>query len=200
MTKQQKRGCVFVFLGVALILLSLGLHLTQKKQDQYAGANAQALLLQLESHQLPVTLPEETPSQPAVSGDPAPMPVKEYLGYAIIGIIRVPSLGVELPILENWDYELLNVAPCRYSGSLAEEDLILMGHNYESHFRPLHHVELGATVEFEDVSGVIHSYTVAEVTTLYKNDGELLPSAYPLTLFTCTPGGQWRVVVRCAAS
>ena len=83
MTKQQKRGCVFVFLGVALILLSLGLHLTQKKQDQYAGANAQALLLQLESHQLPVTLPEETPSQPAVSGDPAPMPVRRNNGKEV---------------------------------------------------------------------------------------------------------------------
>lgn len=28
-------------------------------------------------------------------------------------------------------------------------------------------------------------------------EGELLPSSYPLTLFTCTAGGQNRIVVRC---
>lgn len=198
MTKRQKRGCGLVILGMILILLSLFLHMTQEKQDQIAGENARTLLQHLELNRISVALPEETESvEPTV---PAVMAEKEYLGYAMIGTLRVPSVGIELPILSSWSYELLNVAPCRYSGSIPEENMILMGHNYKSHFTPLHDIAEGAAVEFEDVNGIVYRYTVEGIETLHKNDGELLPSEYPLTLFTCTRGGQNRVVLRCQSN
>lgn len=198
MTKRQKRGCGLVILGVILVLLSLLLHLTQEKQDQIAGENARTLLQQLELNRISMALPQgnELP-EPTV---PSVMAEKEYLGYAMIGTLRVPSVGIELPILSSWNYELLNVAPCRYSGSISEENMILMGHNYKSHFTPLHDVTAGAAVEFEDVNGIVYHYTVEEIEMLHKNDGELLPSEYSLTLFTCTRGGQNRVVIRCQSN
>lgn len=76
--------------------------------------------------------------------------------------------------------------------------MIIMGHNYKTHFRPLHELQEGAPVEFEDVNGVVYRYTVEEILTLHKSEGELLPSDSPLTLFTCTPGGQNRILIRCA--
>lgn len=198
----KKRGCVWIILGIILVVISLGMHLAQQKADQIAGENARILLRQLELSQLPVEAfdpaPEDTPEKPLPEpAAPGPMPEKEYLGYAMIGTVRVPSVGIELPVLSNWSYTLLNVAPCRYSGSVMGEDMILMGHNYKSHFTPLHNVAVGDTVEFEDVNGVVYRYVVAEILSLHKNEGELLPSDYPLTLFTCTPGGQRRWVVRC---
>lgn len=75
--------------------------------------------------------------------------------------------------------------------------MILMGHNYQSHFTPLHDIAVGAEVEFEDVEGIVYRYTVAKIEYLYKNEGEQLPSEYPLTLFTCTADGQNRIIVRC---
>lgn len=198
----KKRGCILIFLGIALIAVSLGLHLAQENSDQIAGENSRILLDQLQLSNAPVAVPgaipemtpEESLFEPAATYS---MPEKGYLGYSMIGTLRVPSVEVELPVLSTWSYDLLKVAPCRYSGSVAGEDMILMGHNYKSHFRPLHNVEVGDTVEFEDVHGVVYRYVVAQIMTLHKNEGELLPSDYPLTLFTCTPGGQKRIVVRC---
>ena len=199
MTKRQKRGCVLVFVGIFLILASLLLHITQEKQDQIAGKNAHILLQQLKLNQVSFTQSTHKEVLPEIPVSSV-MPEKEYLGYAMIGTLRVPSVGIELPVLSNWSYELLNVAPCRYSGSIPEENMILMGHNYKSHFTPLHDVTEGAAVEFENVDGTVYHYTVDKIEILHKNDGELLPSAYPLTLFTCTPGGQNRVVIRCLNS
>ena len=194
------------FLGIALIAISLGLHLAQENSDQIAGENSRILLRQLQLSNAPVAVPDRIPEATPTPEEPlsepvAPhsMPEKEYLGYSMIGTLRVPSVKVELPVLSTWSYDLLKVAPCRYSGSVAGEDMILMGHNYKSHFKPLHKVEVGDTVEFEDVNGVVYRYVVAQITTLHKNEGELLPADYPLTLFTCTPGGQKRIIIRCCA-
>lgn len=200
----KKRGCILIFLGIALVVISLGLHLAQEKSDQIAGENSRILLRQLQLSNAPVAVPDRIPEATPTHEEPlsepvAPhsMPEKEYLGYSMIGTLRVSSVGVELPVLSTWSYELLKVAPCRYTGSVAGEDMILMGHNYKSHFKPLHKVKVGDTVEFEDVNGVVYHYVVAQIMTLHKNEGELLPSDYPLTLFTCTPGGQRRRIIRC---
>lgn len=196
MTRRQKRGCALVAAGLCMVLAAAGLHLVQEQEDAMAGESSQVLLQQLELSRTAVPgLTSSTPEEPQIEPD---MPQKQYLDYSMIGTIRVPSVGIELPILSTWSYDLLKVAPCRYSGTLKGGDLILMGHNYKSHFTPLHAVAMGDTVEFEDVNGAVYRFTVAEITILYKNDGEKLPSEYPLTLFTCSAGGQNRIVIRCA--
>lgn len=192
MNKRQKRGCVLVALGLCMVLAAMGLHMAQEKQDALAGENAQILLQQLQLSRSAISTGADTDTVKSTS-----MPEKDYLGYSMIGTLRVPSVGIELPVLSSWSMELLNVAPCRYSGSIPTEDMILMGHNYRSHFTPLHQVALGAEVEFEDVNGVSYAYTVAEIVILHENQGEQLPSDYPLTLFTCTAGGDNRIVLRC---
>lgn len=209
MSNRQKRGCILVLVGLCMVLAAMGLHMAQQKQDDLAGENARVLLQQLELSRTPV--PEIAPEPTEVENDPAQslpvqtapvdptMPEKEYLDYSMIGTLRIEQLGMLLPILSHWDYDLLNVAPCRYSGSIPTEDMILMGHNYKSHFTPLHKITLGTQVEFEDVNGVIYRYEVAQIVHLHKSELEQLPSEYPLTLFTCTPGGQNRIIVRCAA-
>ena len=185
-----------------MVFAAMGIHLAQEKQDALAGEMAQVLLQHLQLNKISVDVPLEIENeipQETVTDIPkiTEMPEKDYLGYSMIGTLRVPSVGIELPILSTWSYEQLDVAPCRYTGSIPEENMILMGHNYKSHFTPLHDVEVGAEISFEDVNGIVYRYAVAEIIHLHKTDGELLPSSYPLTLFTCTPGGQNRVIVRC---
>ena len=202
MNKRQKRGCILVLIGLVMVFAAMVIHLTQEKQDTLAGETAQVLLQQLQLNKVSVDVPmdvENQIEQEMVEDAPelTDMPGKDYLGYSMIGSLRVPSVGIELPILSSWSYELLNVAPCRYTGSIPEGNMILMGHNYKSHFTPLRDVVVGAEIEFEDVDGIVYRYAVAEIVQLHKTEGELLPSSYPLTLFTCTPGGQNRAVVRC---
>jgi len=197
MNNRQKRGIIMTILGLAMVLASMGMHLTRERQDVLAGESTQILLQQMElnktvSAALPdLTVPNENTSVSAV------MPEKEYLGYSIIGTLRISSVGIELPIMSSWSYELLEVAPCRYSGSVLTENMILMGHNYTSHFMPLHDVKIGALVEFEDVNGVVYRYKVSKLESLHRSNIDKLEDDFPLTLFTCTLGGINRVVIRC---
>jgi sortase A len=199
MTARQKRGCALIAAGLVLVLCAVGMQLMEQKQDELAGENAKILLRQLQLDRVTVDLKDDPlQEQEQVStADPTDMPVKQYLGYDLIGTIRLPALGIELPVLNTWSDALLNVAPCRYAGSLTKENMILMGHNYKNHFYPMLRAQIGMEVEFEDVYGQIYHYRIAEIVTLRASDGELLASDYPLTLFTCTVGGQNRFVVRC---
>lgn len=207
MSNRKKNGLLLLLLGIFLLASAGFLHVTQLRQDQLAGENARLLLKQLELSRPQVQLPQSTGPTLEPSLDPLPelikpqtpqpMAEKEYLGYSMIGTVSVPELDLRLPVLSSWSYELLNVAPCRYSGSLPEENLIILGHNYRSHFTPLHRAKVGMTVEFEDVNGQVTTFTVAEITLLAKTDGHRLPSDYPLTLFTCSADGQERLILRC---
>lgn len=192
MNKRQKRGCILAAVGLCMVLLAAAMQFMQENRDRLAGENAQILLRELTLSRTVLSAPD-TQTQ-------TDMPEKEYLGYAMIGCLRIGSVGLELPVLSQWSYELLDVAPCRYSGSIAGGDLILLGHNYQSHFAPQMEVCEGDSVEFEDVNGVCCRYTVAAVEILRGWEGEKLPSGYPLSIFTCTPGGQSRLVLRCEAA
>jgi len=203
MTKRQIRGCALVLVGLAMVFGAMFLHLAAEQQDAIAGEISQILLRQLKLNRITVdTIPEPTIPGEILPEEPenlnTTMPEKDFLGYSMIGTLRIPSVNLELPILSSWSYPLLKVAPCRYSGSIPGKDMILMGHNYKSHFTPLHSVSAGAEVEFENVEGIIYRYTVEEILYLHRSEGELLPSEYPLTLFTCTPGGVNRIVLRCS--
>ena len=195
MNKHRKRACVLLLAGFVLICTALCIHLVQQKQDQMAGKTAALLLEQLELSRLPAVDEEITESE---KRDPQ-LPPRQYMGYPLIGSICVPSVDIRLPVLDAWDEAMLKVAPCRYRGSISNGDLIIMGHNYKSHFTPLRSVQLGAQVEFTNTDGKVFRYRVAAIETLHRDEGQRLDSTYPLTIFTCTPGGIYRFVVRCEA-
>ena len=200
MNKRRMRGSLLVLAGLIMILAAMALQIIEEKRDALAGENARILLRQLALERTSIEDgPEETtPAQ--TNGTDFSMAVKSYLGYSMIGTLRISSVGIELPVLSAWSYELLDVAPCRDSGSAAGGDLIIMGHNYKSHFTPLHDIAVGAEVEFEDVHGSEYRYIVERIEYLHRGEGEQLPSDYELTLFTCTSGGAKRIVVRCRQS
>lgn len=194
MNKHRKRACVLLLAGLLFLCAALGIHLVQQKQDQLAGETATLLLQQLELNRVPAAVEETEDTQ-----SDALLPERQYMGYPLIGSLSIPSVAIRLPVLNDWDEAMLKVAPCRYRGSISGENLIIMGHNYKSHFTPLRSVQIGAEVEFTNVDGKVFRYRVAEIETLHRNAGEQLDSDYPLTIFTCTPGGIYRFVVRCEA-
>lgn len=184
-------------LGLMLLCAAAGIYLMHQRQDRLAGQNARLLLAEL--HQ-GITLNEDFLNfAPEITWDEEDEPVRlTYSGYGLLGSIAVESCGIELPVLIQWDDAMLKTAPCRYSGSVAGGDLIIMGHNYKSHFTPLNRAAVGDGVTFTDAAGQAHGYTVTKIETLHKSQLEdLTGTDYPLTLFTCTYGGQNRLVLRC---
>lgn len=118
---------------------------------------------------------------------------QEYIGYLFI-----PALGLELPIMYDWSYPQLRIAPCRFTGTLKENNLVLMAHNYGRLFGRLRTLSVGESIYFCDVHGVKIQYEVAEVDILsFKAVEEMTSGDFDLTLFTCTYGNRSRVTVRC---
>lgn len=126
------------------------------------------------------------------------MPVKQIDGWGYIGILTIPSCDLELPILAEWSYPGLKIAPCRYDGSAYSGNLVIAGHNYRSHFGALNRLAEGDAVIFTDVDGNKFSYEVVVRETLAPTAVEDMKSGdWDLTLFTCTLGGRSRMTIRC---
>jgi len=134
----------------------------------------------------------------AATPEPTAEPYFEIDGNQYIGLIAIPALNVKLPVLSTWSNPNMKLAPCRYTGTLADDNLVILAHDYDRFFGRLQTLSAGTPVIFTDANGAAHNYTIAEIVTLSPTSiDEMVHSDYPLTLFTCTYGGQMRVTVRC---
>lgn len=201
--------------GAALILSALVLLLYNRYADARAGREAETLLASVEAAissqaaaEQEKTRPrgqetrptgEETGTEPTAAEalDPE-MPVAMLEGYGYVGYVEIPALGLKLPVMSDWDYTRLEIAPCRQFGSSRRDDLVIAAHNFESHFGRLKELSLGNTVTFTDMAGIVNTYRAEMIETLSPKDVEAVQnSGYDLVLYTCTRDGQSRVAVFC---
>lgn len=151
----------------------------------------------------PTTTPTITPRPTSTLPDYVKYPDMEIpevvIGkYAYIGKLSIPSIGISLPVMSDWSYVKLNVAPCRYSGTPYRDNFIIMGHNYATHFANLKNLVPGDRVSFTDMTGNVFEYVVDVVEKIdSENASGMMSSGYPLSLFTCNLYSTARVTVRC---
>ena len=121
-----------------------------------------------------------------------------YENYAFIGYISIPELELKLPVMSDWNYDKLNISPCRYSGSVLTGDLVIAAHNYRSHFGNIHLLEQGDEVVNTDTTGKSYKYEVILTDRLNPVEiNKMTSGECDLTLFTCTWTGTERVRVLC---
>lgn len=126
------------------------------------------------------------------------MPVKTIDGYDYIGVLWVEKEDLSIPILSTWDYKRLKINPCRYAGSVYENNLVLAAHNYATHFGWLYTAAIGDEVTFTDMDGNVFRYRVAEIEQLRPSERErMIESEWPLTCYTCSIGNRTRLAIRC---
>ncbi len=126
------------------------------------------------------------------------MPAIEIDGSNYIGFLEIPRLSLRLPVIEEWSYPKLKIAPCRYSGTVYAGNMIIAAHNYAKHFGKIKSLEIGDEVIFTDISGNIFLYNVWETDVLKNQETDEMRSGnWDLTLFTCTMDGRKRITVRC---
>ena len=204
---RRTAGVVCMVLGGALLLGAAGLLSENRREESRAGEESAQVMVRLRQEMEQAALPEETRTEPEQSPgaeetplpDPAgrEMPMLEIDGQTYIGYLELPTLGLSLPVMSEWSYPKLRVAPCRYWGSAYDDSLVILAHNYDRHFGRLQELAIGDPVQFIDADGVIYQYTVEKQEILEKPDVEkMVDSGYDLTLFTCTYGGRHRVTVR----
>lgn len=203
-------GAVCLFLGAVLIFGALTLFVHNQHEEAVAESRSEDLMPVLMEA---IEEKEKSPTEPPTYEQPVGTPV-EYLdpdalimteveidGDKYIGYLSIPSLELELPVMSGWDYRKLNVAPCRYNGSVRGEDLVIMAHNYDRHFGRLAELTEDDPVIFTDMDGIVTTYEVVgqDILSPYALE-EMTSGDFDLTLFTCTYGGQSRVTVYCDRS
>ena len=206
-----------VLLGTLMIAAAGMLCLYNIQQNNDAEAYSEAILEALKSR-IPEPPPESVPEPAETAPDPAKedlfayyednadAPVESETAEIVIGnaaycgYLTLPSLRLELPVMSRWSYPNLKLAPCRYSGSAQTNDLIIMAHNYSSHFGRIGELTTGSQFSFTDTNGIAHPYTVSFIEVIEGQDVEQMFSGqsvdWDLTLSTCTLSGQSRVTIR----
>ena len=204
----SKRGKLCTALGLLLLLAALGLTAYNLWRDAMASTSVDFVLEHLtpalSSRQAALpALPsgedlEEAFIPDYVLNPEMAMPEENIDGRSYIGVLDIPALELSLPIISEWSYDALQIAPCRYSGSAYLDNLVIAGHNYRSHFASLPQLQPGDTVTFTDMDGNVFSYEVSSLETLSPYAvSDMTSGDWALTLFTCTVGGQSRLAIRC---
>ena len=200
--QKRRLGTILILLGALLLAGALGL-LGYNQWDNGRAQKAAAQVLD----QLETTLDEQEnhlqlllPTQ--VDDTAREMTVTAIDGWDYIGYLSIPSIGLALPVMSEWSYPGLKIAPGRYAGSVFTDDLVICGHNYARHFSPVKRLAVGTMVQFVDMDGREWDYTVSKVEILQPTQieemvGKADGDDWDLTLFTCTTGGSARCAVRC---
>ena len=207
--KRKLFGTVCAALGILLVTASLAAIGYILWNEELSGLHAQQAMEQLlqqvpeetvpatpDSADTPVMRPESTQS-PA---DPAFRPMPEVMidGVPYVGYLSIPALNLELPVIGQSNEANLEIAPCRFYGTVYNKNFVIGGHRYRRHFRKLSTLGYGERLSFTDMEGNVYTYEVVEYEVLEPNQAEYLCSGdWDLSLFTCTPGGLTRVVLRC---
>lgn len=209
----KKLGLVLVLAGALLIGGALALYGANRVEDEKAGAaavetaavlqqqieQAQTQHMQTKVQEQPEDIsPEPSMDAPVEDAETEPAPVVMVGDYEYLGVLSLPSLGLELPVMADWDYDRLKLAPCRQFGSAEGDNLVIAGHNYIGHFANLGMMKAGDSVTFTTMDGAANTYVVAKTDIISPEDTEKVSeSGYALTLYTCTYGRQNRVTVYC---
>lgn len=183
-------GIIFVILGLVLICSALSLLFYNNYQEEQFCKETENVLDSLESSESNI---EEVNGPNEITVD--------VNGYDYIGLIEIPKIEIKLPVLSEWDYERLKIAPCRQFGSISTDDIVIAAHNYKKHFGNLSSLSAGDKIIFTDAGKNEHLYHVERMQVLEATDVEKVQnSGYDLVLYTCTYDGKTRVVLFCDKS
>lgn len=131
-------------------------------------------------------------------------------GYKVIGIIKIPTIDLEYPILEmnvsnpEEAKEPMRLAIIKYWGGEVNEygNLSLAGHNNYNGtmFGKTKNLEIGDIVELTDLNDQTIQYQIYDIFKTDPNDVTILETkddnVREVTLITCTNGNKERLILK----
>lgn len=204
----MRKSPFFLVSGLVMLAAALCLVFYNVHEDRQGGEQAERIAKEIRG-----ALPEppetsaETPARDDLfsryEAEKDKVPEEKILHLPegdFLGLISIPSLGIELPVQPSWSYPGLKISPCRYKGSYLTGDMIIAAHNYRAHFGRIKDLNSGDLIYFTDGDGVRHCYEVIQTEMIAGQNIEGMEfgfaDTWDLTLFTCTLSGKSRVTVR----
>ncbi len=134
----------------------------------------------------------------------------EYKGYKVIGIVKIPKIDIEYPILDIGDIDPesakapMKMSIIKYWGENVNDygNLSIAGHNNKSGtmFGKTKKLEIGDIVELTDLTGQTIQYSIYDIFVTDPNDVSILlpkdENIREVTLITCTNGNKQRLILK----
>lgn len=128
----------------------------------------------------------------------------EYNGYKVVGIINIPKLKIEFPILDKTNDETMKVSVTKFWGNNVNDigNFTIAGHNNldGTMFSNTKKLNIGDEIELTDLSGKTLKYEIFNKYVIDPNDVSCTKSVYEnqreVTLITCTNGRLNRLVIK----
>lgn len=128
----------------------------------------------------------------------------EYKGYKVIGIIKIPKINLEYPILSITNNETMKISITKFWGNGVNEigNLSLAGHNnYDgTMFGKTKTLEIGDSIELTDMKMVTKKYTIYDKYITDPNDSSVTETdefgTREVTLITCSNGNKERLILK----
>lgn len=128
----------------------------------------------------------------------------DYKGYKIIGIIKIPNIELEYPILETTNNTTMRLSITKFWGNGVNEigNLSLAGHNnYDgTMFGRTKQLEIGDKIELTDMKGITKNYIIYEKFITDPNNISVIETdeygTREVTLITCSNGNKERLILK----
>ena len=128
----------------------------------------------------------------------------EIDGHTYIGIIRIPKIDLEYPILSETSNELMKISITKFWGGKLNcvGNITLAGHNNRdgTMFGKTKKLEIGDTIEIIDLDQNKVTYEIFSQYIIDPTDVDCIKSVYDntreITLITCTNGNKNRLITK----
>lgn len=118
------------------------------------------------------------------------------------GKIIIPKIDLEYTIFNNFNEELLKIAPCKFYGvDIGEKgNICIAGHNYNDRrfFGKLFDIEVNDIIKLVNLEGKSYIYKVYDMYETEPDDLSCLKNEkkYELTLVTCNNSNKKRRIIK----
>ena len=130
----------------------------------------------------------------------------DYKGYNVIGIVKIPKINIEYPIIEIGDIDPesakkpMKLSIIKYWGENVNDygNLSIAGHNNKdgTMFGKTKKLEIGDIVELTDLKGQTIQYSIYDIFVTDPSDVSILLPKEELILITCTNGNKNRLILK----
>ena len=128
----------------------------------------------------------------------------EYNGYNVVGIINIPKLGIEFPILDITNDDSMKVSVTKFWGNNVNDigNFTIVGHNNldGTMFSNTKKLKIGDEIVLTYLSGKTLKYRIFDKYIIDPNDVSCTESVNKdqreVTLITCTNGRRNRLVIK----
>lgn len=128
----------------------------------------------------------------------------KYKGYDVIGVIKIPKIELQYPIISENSKEAMDVSITKFFGNGVNEvgNLTLAGHNnYDNTmFGKLNELKIYDIIQLTDINKNTKEYKIYKIFKTTPNDSSVVSTeefgTREVTLITCSNGNKERLIVK----